>query len=45
MGDYDVAGSAQADTITTNDANNTITVSSGDIVDAGAGDDTIQLQY
>ena len=41
VGDYDVAGSAQADTITTNDANNTITVSSGDIVAAGAGDDAI----
>lgn len=43
VGDYDVLGSAQADTITTNDANNTITISSGDIVDTSAGDDTIQL--
>ena len=43
VGDYDVLGSAQADTLTTNDANNTITISSGDIVDASAGDDTIQL--
>jgi Ca2+-binding RTX toxin-like protein/subtilisin-like proprotein convertase family protein len=43
LGNYDVSGSSQQDTIITNDDNNTITITSGDTVDAGAGQDNIQF--
>ncbi len=42
-GDYDVRGTELSDTITANDGDNSIFISDGDTVDAGAGSDTLQI--
>jgi len=43
-GDYNVRGTDLSDSITTNDGDNTIIISDGDNIDAGAGADTLQIE-